>query len=40
MKRNQVWTQDLGNDIYQTDVKSDKNEYLNILGAVSQDLVV
>ena len=40
MKHNQVWTQDFGNYIYQADVKSDENEYLNILGAVSQDLVV
>ena len=40
MKNNQVWTKDLRTDIYQVDVKSDENWYLNILGVVSQDLLV
>ena len=40
MKNNQVWTKDLRTDIYQADVKSDENWYLNILGVVSQDLLV
>ena len=39
MKDYQVWTKDLGNDIYPGDVKSVENWYLNILGVLSQDLV-
>ena len=40
MKHNQVGTKDLGTDIYQADVKSYENWYLNILGVVSHNLVV
>ena len=40
MKHNQVWTKDLRTDIYPADVNSDENYYLNILGGVSQDLVL
>ena len=40
MKHSQVWTKDLGTDIYEADVQSDKNLYLNILGVVNQGLVV
>ena len=40
MKHSQVWTKDLGTDIYPSNVKSDENQHLNILDVVNQDLAV